>query len=58
MKRERAEEMYLTGSEIAVSSSEVLELTKTLKQKKLSPEQTAERIEKAKRAIARCNDES
>lgn len=58
MDRERAEEMYLTGSEIAVSSSEVLELTKTLKQKKLSPEQTAERIEKAKRAIARCSDES
>lgn len=58
MDRQRAEEMYLTGSEIAVSSSEVLELTKTLKQKKLSPEQTAERIEKAKRAIARCSDES
>jgi len=51
--RERAEEMYQAGSELAVSSSEVQEFTKNLKQRKPSAEQVQERVKKAERALAR-----
>lgn len=45
--------MYLAGSELAVSSSEVQEFTKNLKQRKPSDEQIQERVKKAERAVAR-----
>lgn len=58
VERERAEKMYRTGSEVAVSSSEVNELTKKLKQKRLSSEEAKERLKKAERALARYSTES
>ena len=45
--------MYQAGSELAVSSSEVQEFTKNLKQRKPSAEQVQERVKKAERALAR-----
>ncbi|KAJ7385406.1 nucleosome binding [Desmophyllum pertusum] len=51
--RERAEKMFLKGSSYAVSAAEVKELNTKLKQRKLSSEETKERIEKAERAMAR-----
>lgn len=53
--RERAEEMFQAGSELAVSSSEVQEFTKILKQRKPSAGQVQERVKKAERALARYN---
>lgn len=45
--------MYLAGSEIAVTNTEVNELTKKLKGKRLSVEETEERVRQAERALAR-----
>ena len=45
--------MYQAGSELAVSSSEVQEFTKNLKQRKPTAEQVQERVKKAERALAR-----
>jgi len=56
--REKAEEMYQAGSELAVSSSEVQEFTKNLKQRKPTAEQVQERVKKAERALARYSGES
>lgn len=53
MDRERAEKMFLKGSSYAVSDAEVNELNTKFKQRKLSSEETKERIEKAERAVAR-----
>ena len=51
--RQTAEKMYSEGNKSAVSNAEVAELTEKLKQRKLSPEDATERLQKAKRAVAR-----
>lgn len=48
--------MYKAGSELAVSSLEVQEFTKNLKQRKPTAEQVQERVKKAERALARYSD--
>lgn len=51
--RQTAEKMYSEGNKSAVSNAEVAKLTEKLKQRKLCPEDATERLQKAKRAVAR-----
>lgn len=53
MDRQKAEEMYLEGSKLAVTDEEVNQLTAKLKQKNLSQTEAMERLQKAERIIAR-----
>jgi len=51
--RQKAEEMYLEGSKLAVTDEEVNQLTAKLKQKNLSQTEVMERLQKAKKVAAR-----
>ena len=51
--RQKAEQMYLEGSKLAVTDEEVNQLTAKLKQKNLSQTEAMERLQKAERVIAR-----
>ena len=53
MDRQKAEEMYLEGSKLAVTDEEVNQLTAKLKQKNLSQTEAMERLDKAEKVFAR-----
>ena len=53
MDRQKAEEMYLEGSKLAVTDDEVHQFTSKLMRKNLTQTEAMERLHKAENVIAR-----